>query len=109
MKRTISIIPLILLLATAFAQQPDKAKYAASPSGFMQKEIMKDITGKEGDAPNRKSFVMDFDGKSYPTTQQNTQQYGTTSLYRKGLAELAGHTRQPRSSRAKPTARADIR
>ena len=67
MKRTISIIPLILLLATAFAQQPDKAKYATSPAGFMQKEIMKDITGKEGDAPNRKSFVMDFDGKSYPT------------------------------------------
>ena len=67
MKRTISIIPLILLLTTAFAQQPDKAKYATSPAGFMQKEIMKDITGKEGEAPNRKSFVMDFDGKSYPT------------------------------------------
>ena len=58
---------LFLLLTTAFAQQPDKGEYKKPPSGFMQKEIMKDITGKEGDAPNGKKFVMDFNGKTYPT------------------------------------------
>ena len=58
---------LFLLLTTAFAQQPDKGEYKKPQSGFMQKEIMKDITGKEGEVANGKSFAMDFDGKAYPT------------------------------------------
>lgn len=62
---TLSILTLCVSILKA--QGSDKGKYEQPKAGFMQKEILKEITGKEAEASKTAEFIMDFDGKRYPT------------------------------------------
>lgn len=60
------LLPLAFSLS-AFSQNTDKAILKVQEPGFFQKEIEKEVTGKEGKVSDQPKFVMDFSGKTYPT------------------------------------------